>query len=230
VTADDVQIDLNGFSILGQTVCSGSPPAGALTCTPIGSGRGIDASLRVSITVTGGSIDGVSSAGVICGPRCRLADLSVQNCGANALVPGDGSLVRNNTVSRNGFGISYANSGGSTIQGNTIVQNGANGITGFTGDMIIDNSVRQNYSTGISVFANATLRGNSVIANGNSGIACGDGCLVDDNVLSDNVGYGLFLNSASTYRHNMLRGNTLSNVFSGTQLGPNFCETNTSCP
>src|SRR6266567_2659981 len=39
ITADDVTIDLNGFSIIGPTVCSGGPPV--TSCSPTGSGAGI---------------------------------------------------------------------------------------------------------------------------------------------------------------------------------------------
>src|SRR5437588_2480577 len=38
VTADSVTIDLNGFSIIGPTVCTGSP---VTSCSPVGQGRGV---------------------------------------------------------------------------------------------------------------------------------------------------------------------------------------------
>src|SRR5436190_8539455 len=37
--AADVEIDLNGFSILGPTTCTAPP---TVACSPLGSGRGID--------------------------------------------------------------------------------------------------------------------------------------------------------------------------------------------
>jgi hypothetical protein len=40
ITTDTVWIDLNGFAILGPTVCAGDPPVTPVNCTPTGAGRG----------------------------------------------------------------------------------------------------------------------------------------------------------------------------------------------
>src|SRR5437867_140385 len=39
ITADNVTLDLGGFSIMGPTVCSGGPPV--TSCAPSGTGIGI---------------------------------------------------------------------------------------------------------------------------------------------------------------------------------------------
>src|SRR6266446_3470936 len=49
ITADNVTIDLNGFSIIGPTVCSGSPPV--TSCSPTGTGHGVDGGTHDYITV-----------------------------------------------------------------------------------------------------------------------------------------------------------------------------------
>lgn len=62
ITADDVTIDLNGFSILGPTVCSGVP---VTSCSPMGSGAGI-LSQKSNITLSNGKIRGMGSQESIC--------------------------------------------------------------------------------------------------------------------------------------------------------------------
>src|SRR5512137_442794 len=52
VTTDNVTIDLNGFSILGPTVCTSTP----LSCNPTGTGYGIDASGMRNIKIYNGVI------------------------------------------------------------------------------------------------------------------------------------------------------------------------------
>lgn len=59
VQADNVTIDLNGFSILGP--CTGNPP-----CSPTGSGKGIDGltATKFNTTVLNGTVQGMGAAGI----------------------------------------------------------------------------------------------------------------------------------------------------------------------
>jgi hypothetical protein len=68
--ANDVTIDLNGFSIIGPTACGGSP----VTCTPTGSGRGIDAESFVVIgtVVVNGTVRGMGKEGIILNEPSRV--------------------------------------------------------------------------------------------------------------------------------------------------------------
>jgi len=54
IIADNVPVDLNGFSIIGQTVCSGA----SLDSVPAASGHGID-SFRNNISIANGVIRGM---------------------------------------------------------------------------------------------------------------------------------------------------------------------------
>src|SRR3977135_3688451 len=57
VTADNVTIDLNGFSIIGPTVCTGGPPV--TSCSPTGTGAGIATSnAQSNLTVMNGTVRG----------------------------------------------------------------------------------------------------------------------------------------------------------------------------
>ena len=61
VSADDVSVDLNGFTIKGPTVCSGSP----INCSPKGTGMGIDFSGYSGGNVTNGTVRGMGFDGVV---------------------------------------------------------------------------------------------------------------------------------------------------------------------
>ena len=62
ITADNVTLVLNGFSILGPTVCSGGPPV--TSYTPSGSGIGVDSasSGKAGTTVINGTVQGELAA------------------------------------------------------------------------------------------------------------------------------------------------------------------------
>src|SRR5436309_3680687 len=63
ITAEDVAIDLNGFSILGSTVCSGFPTS----CSPTGSGHGITGGAVKNISAFNGDIRGMGAGGIFIG-------------------------------------------------------------------------------------------------------------------------------------------------------------------
>src|SRR5438552_13182415 len=65
ITAEDVAIDLNGFSIIGPAVCAGFPFV--TSCSPTGTGRGVDQGISgpSSTTVVNGSIRGMGSDGIL---------------------------------------------------------------------------------------------------------------------------------------------------------------------
>jgi hypothetical protein len=60
IDADDVTIDLNGFSIVGPVQCSPPP----VSCAPTGGGNGVHAVNKDRIVVRNGSIYGVGNVGV----------------------------------------------------------------------------------------------------------------------------------------------------------------------
>src|SRR6202011_4694295 len=65
ITQDNVTIDLNGFSIIGPTVCVGSPTV--TSCSPLGAGYGVDGGGHHSITVINGSVRGMGNSGISLG-------------------------------------------------------------------------------------------------------------------------------------------------------------------
>lgn len=107
ITADDVTLDLGGFTISGP----GIP----------GTGDGVRSSGRNTV-VMNGTIDGVGRDGLALGPNARVRDVGVANAGRDGIAAGASSLVRDCTAQDNaGFGLvlgSLSGFGGNVFTGN----------------------------------------------------------------------------------------------------------------
>jgi len=160
IAADNVTIDLNGFSIIGPTVCTGSPSV--TSCSPTGTGIGVDGGSHNSITVVNGSVRGMGSGGI-----------SLQ---------GIGSLVEKVHADSNRF---FGISGNGTFTSNTASGNGNNGIETnplIGGNTISGNTTRNNGSAGINVACPSSVVGNTSVSNGSGNLATfGAGCAVANN-------------------------------------------------
>jgi hypothetical protein len=155
VQADNVTIDLNGFSVLGP--CTGGPP-----CSPTGSGVGIDSVTagRHNAVVLNGTVQGMGSNGIalVSGHVDGVSALSNGDTGISA---NTASTVTNSTANFNsGAGI-YALGG--NVSGCTANSNSTNGI--FAGN--VSGSTAQSNTVGID----ATLvTGCTAYLNTNAGI------------------------------------------------------------
>ena len=219
----DVSIDLNGFAIIGPTVCPGISVAEPLACAPTGSGRGISAqSSRVS--VSNGVVRGVGLFGIACGGDCRIERVKVENCGSIGIQVGNGSILLANTVRGNG-GIGIVSGANSVIRENTVSNNGGAGLTSESASVIANNTVHFNRGLGMSIGATSTVVANSITQNIGDGILASSANIVRDNAIFLNGGYGINFQggTSSGYVNNVLSANTLGNVTSGTQLGGNIC-------
>lgn len=150
ITADHVNIDLNGFSITGPTVCSGNPPGSALVCSPVGSGHGILVSgSRRGVVIRNGAVNGAGGDAIACeGEGCRVEAVTARNAGNDGIVVGPGGIIRDCHVSRIRFtGLVGAN--GAIIRGNTTVSNGLNGIATNGAALVTGNIARSNFQTGL---------------------------------------------------------------------------------
>ncbi|MEN1727232.1 MAG: hypothetical protein AAGJ52_02220 [Pseudomonadota bacterium] len=129
VSADEVTIDLNGFSLIGPVTCSGSPNA----CSGAGTGDGIRAdSNDASVTVFNGRVTGVGRDGIWVGNGSQVKDVQVLENGGNGLVLAgtSGSIATNVIARRNGgTGISpgFASH---LVMDSTMVSNTVGGIFG----------------------------------------------------------------------------------------------------
>lgn len=162
VTAPNVTLDLNGFTIGGPTVCSGFPPS----CTPAGTGMGIDGSTDArGLVVRNGSVSGMGSTGV------------------SALA--SGSSIENLRVAGNGGWGILAELG--TVTGNRVIGNGAQGIVGGN-SVITQNVVVGNGGSGIEV-NDSLVTHNAMIVNRGVGLAASNTGFAWNTFSSNNGGF-----------------------------------------
>ncbi len=100
IDTNDVEIDLNGFSVRGPNVCT---PGGC----PQGIGQGIARLTSQSsgnrVTLRNGSIVGMGSNGIVLEDDARIEDMAVSQCGGNGITVGERGLLIQNRVGMNGF-------------------------------------------------------------------------------------------------------------------------------
>jgi hypothetical protein len=209
INAADVELDLNGFAILGPAGCSGVP---VTTCSNTGSGTGID-SAASNASVSNGTVQAMGHFGV------RLA-------GNDALVDG----VR--AIGNGSDGIQVGALG--TVTGCQAGGNGGVGIQASTGTLVSGNVAAANQSAGIFVGDGASVLGNVTGTNGSHGVLTGVACTVRSNGVTNNTGFGLNLGTGSGYGDNVIDGNNGGNlnaqVSGGIEIGTNLCADNTTCP
>ena len=172
INADDVSLDLNGFAIVGPTVCTYTS---SLACTRTGNGYG----------VAGGTSEGT-----------RLANGTIRGVGNAAAVLGDSSLCSNLTVvSNGGAGVTCT-----TTQHVEATQNAGVGIwadvvvasyssrnlgDGIGGLAVYSSTSFLNGGDGLDI--GMLAHDNQVAWNGGFGILCNFGCGARGNVLGSNA-------------------------------------------
>jgi len=153
VNTGNVTIDLNGYSISGPVVCSGSD----LSCSSSGIGDGIDAADQENITIRNGIVEGVGRDGIVVGRGAFLENLTVAECSDEGIVAetGPGSVLRRLVVRENGgmgvalgLAVNY-------IMDSVVFNNGNQGVFGgFCGNVLMSG----NGSSGNSCIAIAPNR------------------------------------------------------------------------
>lgn len=214
VNADNVTIDLAGYSIIGPSSTSGTS-------------NGIHMNGRKNVEIRNGTITRFGKNGiyeengdVAVGHRVISVRI-ISNGGSGINLNGANHTVKDCTVSLNGLaegdwwaGIScgYACS----VTGNTVFENGAgnvvhmfgvDGIATGSGCTITDNTVALNETVGIFPYHGCTITGNTSHGNGLAGIYVnGNGCLVKGNTLQLNADCNITV--AST--HNTIEENLVT--------------------
>jgi hypothetical protein len=222
VLADDVSVDLRGFSLSGVVTCSNS--GSALSCSATGGGFGIAGSTAARMTVRNGTVRGFANAGLYVGSASVVEHVTVVENGGHGIRTGGDSSVRYCTSSRNfGSGVLVADrafvehcrinrnlvdgvetSGGFgflTVRNNEIWENGVKGIDGNQSAVIEGNRIRENEGQGIDTTNGAIARGNTVEFNGGTGIHADH---ASGNVVRFNDGVGI---EGGVVLDNLVRGN-----------------------
>lgn len=171
VTADNVTIDLNGFSILGPNLANGL-------------GEGVSASSRTNISVLNGTVRGMGSRGVYLGNKGRAEDLRLIS-NSDGVQVGVDSLVKDVTALGNRITGIYI-FGKSTVLNSIASQNGGDGILGGDDCLVQGNTVHGNGSYGISLGGSSTVLQNTVTGSVNFGLLLGSNSGYSQNVVADN--------------------------------------------
>lgn len=223
VSADDVTIDLCGFTLTGP----GS-----------GENYGISMSLRKNIEIRNGTIrdfglDGIRERFVESYNHRIIGIRSVNNGRHGIYLPGNSDVVKDCAVIGNGasyagtvYGI-YVNMTSKVVD-NTVSSNGAAVTVGFicgirtsTGCTVSGNIVYSNSSmssvgvSGITAGMGNLVSGNTVHSNNGFGIESSTFCRIFDNVVTDNSKRGISAGSNSTITGNVVGSNTLEGINAG---------------
>ena len=171
ISVDNVTLDMNGFSILGPTVCAIGPNAAVTSCSPTGFGTGISSVVNSetdsgpeNIVLMNGHIKGMGLFGILLnGSKSEVRNIHVSNNGSGGIQVGVLSLVSSCTVTTNA----------------------ANGISASQGSVVTGNIVSRNQNFGIlSEFSPQVISGNSSFSNGGTGIFADCAVLISNNFAS----------------------------------------------
>jgi hypothetical protein len=189
ITADDVTIDLNGFTIRGPVVCTSSPAI----CGTTGQGVGIHAGsfspgvvAPRGVKVMNGTVRGMGFHGVrLMGDATVVERVTAHSNAGPGIVVGVGSVIDSNAVMNGGAGIIA-----SVVRGSTASQNANSGIFVRDHGIASNNMAYFNAIDGI-IARYATLKANAAGMNKGSGINITCPASVVDNTAVGNLMGGI---------------------------------------
>ena len=198
ITADHVTLDLNGFAIVGPTVCTSSPA----NCPPIAQGIGIQADNGPTADgprgtkILNGTVRGMGSTGIFITGAGSVVERVVVDSNGGGGVAGsviESSATRNGTfgilativrdcyvTDNHDIGIQLDGIGG-VATGNIASFNGSHGILSPNGTVSGNTAVR-NAAFGISATCPSSIAGNTFVSNSGGTInTSGAGCVLFNN-------------------------------------------------
>lgn len=222
VEASNVQLDLQGFNVLGPVSCTGTPVS---SCSPTGgTGDGVLVTLgRTNVLILNGTFQGMGQNGIrgSTDTQILVANVMLEQNDTFGLSSGS-SIVRNVAANRNGVdGISVS---GGIIDGCHALGNGRTGIRGIAESTIVNSTSHDNALDGFFAF-DSRISGSSTSNNGRDGIGCND-CLMVDNLSHGNSDDGVeFLDSNAAWKGNVVYENgDVAVTGPRVSLGENACD------
>lgn len=218
VRADNVNIDLNGFAIIGPTSCSGDPSEDARSCTnaptnptnpsvaikSIDLENPLDANHRV--TISNGTLRGTGAVGIYVGNQARIFDITVSSASLGGIIVGDFSVVRNATVEQSSTGIQTGDV--SVVEGCIAAENESNGIKVGDGSTVRGSTARDNGGYGLDAYDGTTVTQSSFISNSSDGMIGRAANPVSHSSFLNNGGAGITCSNACMLVGNTVRANT----------------------
>lgn len=228
ITADDVSIDLRGFTLQGPVSCTGVGTT--LECLPTGTGYGIrDANSQWRTTVTNGSVRGFARTGIDLQNDCRIHAVKVFQNGDHGLFVGSCTVTDSEAVANGADGMQF---GSCVAARNRVRGNREAGIYVSIGGTLLGNTVSRNGIDGIRALAPVTVNDNLILNNDGDGVDVSSGSVVKGNAIRGNDGYGLRSGSTSGYAQNVIStfASSVGTVTGGgVNLGGNLCD-GAPCP
>lgn len=166
--ADEVTIDLNGFSLVGPGAASGE------------SGDGIHSESGVNISIFNGSVRNFRGTGVYItdSQNSEVYQMRILNNGGDGIFVSTNGTVENNAVRSNG-GVGIRVGAGAVVRGNSLRENGGVGISSQGESLVIDNAVLSSGDVGISA-SNALIVNNLAENNSGGNISGGTSTLINN--------------------------------------------------
>jgi hypothetical protein len=227
VTADDVAVDLNGFTIACTLSTTGIIP---VACQPGlgqgGQGVGFDMESRGRTSVKNGVVRGMGDDGIALGSHSTVQGVkSVANGGDGVSIGQNGRIDQCIASNNGGRGIRADFSG--SVTNNIANENTLEGIGTRDHCVVTGNVATGNGKDGINAFG-SVVTGNQANENGEDGIDVPNSGTVIGNRASFNGGFGLNLSTATGYAQNVVSTNNNvadpnDEVLNGIQMGPNIC-------
>lgn len=204
ITADNVTLDLMGFSLIG--------PGGSSEY------NGIHIDGKSNAEIRNGTVRYFANYGVYdintTGTGHRIINIRLRNNGGGIKLSGSGNLVQKCTAVSNGFGI-YVGSA-STVTGNTCYNNTVgSGIDTGTGTTVTNNTCYGNSGNGIATDYGATVNSNTCYYNNSNGIYVLHGSTVTNNTCYNNHGSGIYGTSQITVAGNTCSSNDSNGIYVG---------------
>jgi parallel beta-helix repeat protein len=209
VKANNVTIDLNGYSIAGNNTSGG---------------YGVYMNGCSNVEIRNGTIRNFGLCGIYegsSGDSHRVINVRVvKNKNYGISLDGSNHMVKDCTVSNNMGGISAGSR--STVSGNAVYSNGYYGIFADAGSTVSGNTADDNAYSGIYAGSGSTISGNTAFGNGNNGISTGSGSTVKNNTAYFNRYDGIHLGG-----NDLVDGNTAydNNQSGGSYVNISTCAT-----
>jgi len=189
--ASNINIDLNGFAIVGSGSGTGITADSTIQGVTIHNGTVRGFSIGVSLGGNGNLVENVrvednTDTGMFLGASSIADHVVVQGNWQNGAILSTANTFKNSSVRANGnssTSIGLSAGPGSTVTGNTLWKNTGTGLFGSTGGTVIGNTVTDTNGVGVSVICPSNLQQNTSVSNLSENLTlAGDGCLLVGNI------------------------------------------------
>lgn len=239
VRASDVQLDLNGFAIVGPITCSGTPVTSCSDSALFTWGVFADPVTDITdVTVEDGVVRGFTANGIDLGDRSTVRDINVLENRAEGISVSADSTIRNVKVRRNLLA-GVAGLENTIVSSSHASGNGEDGFDLGAQAVVTDSIAYRNGDDGISANEASVIRNVMVRDNLNRGIGLfNTGSVVTSSAVNSNEGPGI---DCSTFGQGTGLNNVVMNVNNGgtgedqfvgdcREMGQNICGGDTTCP